>query len=192
MPRRRHVFQVFEHRFCFGQARVDVLGIDADLAAVAPTDFARERLRATRRSNAGTWFFPGRCRRRSRPRAVFDFQVDAAGDAGARDNRSPARGNAGPALCAARPRGARILAVGSSLAISVTSRRSSCLLFDLARVAVLARALFLAMNSSSWRRLASMEAFVRSSCFALRLLIFQERVDLAGNIVSLPRDRSSV
>jgi hypothetical protein len=48
--------------------------------------------------------------------------------------------------------GARILAVGSSPAISTVSSRSSCLLLRFrARVAVLARALFLAMNSSSCR-----------------------------------------
>ena len=37
--------------------------------------------------------------------------------------------------------------------------------FDFASVAVLARALFLAMNSSRWRRLARMDSFERSSCW---------------------------
>ena len=71
-------------------------------------------------------------------------------------------------------------AVGSSPAISVSSRRSSCLPFDWARVAVLARALFLAMNSSRCRRLARMAAFERSSCSRFFALIFQKGVDLAG------------
>ncbi len=43
----------------------------------------------------------------------------------------------------------------------MTSRRSSCLLFERARVAVLARALFLAMNYSRRRRFARTAAFVR-------------------------------
>ena len=38
-PARGRVFQVFHHRLVLWQARVDVLGIDPDVAAVPPADF---------------------------------------------------------------------------------------------------------------------------------------------------------
>ena len=73
-----------------------------------------------------------------------------------------------------------MLAVGSSPAISVTSRRSSCLLFERARVAVLARALFLAMNSSSCLPLGQHRGVRPLVVLAALLLVFQKGVDLAG------------
>ncbi len=87
--------------------------------------------------------------------------------------------------------GARIAAVGSSAAISTSSSFSSCLLLDAARVAVLARALFLAMNSSSCFIFESVALFVRGRVRAV-LLIFRNASILPGYIVSLPRERSSV
>ena len=84
------------------QAGVNVLGVDADLAAVAPADFAGQRLervddRAQKRRLALAVVSDDR-----RPRAVVDFEIDAAGDLRVRDSRSPGRGSAGPAPCAAR------------------------------------------------------------------------------------------
>ena len=63
---------------------------------------------------------------------------------------------------------------------STVSSFSSCRLLERARVAVLARALFLAMNSSRCRRFASTVAFVRSSRSRRSLLVFEKGVDLAG------------
>ena len=164
MPGRGVVFQIFQHCLLIGQARVHMLGVDADLAAVAPADFARQRLEriddgpqkrglalaivAHDRRPRSHDRFRSRCRRRLRApdKPIANSRQRTA---------APLRGSTS---------GARMLAVGSSPAISVISSRSSCLLFERARVAVLARALFLAMNSSSCRRLAKTAAFERSSC----------------------------
>ena len=73
-----------------------------------------------------------------------------------------------------------MLAVGSSVSTSTSSSFSSCLLFERARVAVLARALFLSMNSCNCFRLASTAVLVRSSCSRRSCLIFQKGFDRAG------------
>ena len=123
------LLQIVQHGLLLRQAGVDVLGVDADLAAVAPADFAGERLERIddgpqkRRLALAVVADDGRAR------AVIDFQVDVGGDLplGIAD-RQVAAAQGGPLRGSTR--GARILAVGSSPAISVNSRRSSCLLLD--------------------------------------------------------------
>jgi len=84
----------------------------------------------------------------------------------------------------------------SSLAISASSSRSSCLLFDFARVAVLAResAGFLAMNSSRCRAFDQhgrpFGPFVMLAAF--RAGNRENASILPGYMVSLPRVKSSV
>ena len=96
--RRRVVFQIVEHRLLSRQAGVDVLGIDADLAAVAPADFAGQRLQriddgAQERRLALAVVADDR-----RPPAVIDFQVDIVRRLRARDSQSssPRQRRAGP------------------------------------------------------------------------------------------------
>ena len=187
---RRVVFQVVEHASAFRQAGVDVLGVDADLAAVAPADFAGQRLERVDDGTQKRRFALAVVADDRRPRAVIDFQFDVRGDLafGIADRQIAAA--QGRALCAARRSARGCCAVGSSLAISISSRRSSCLLFDAGSVAVLARALFLAMNSSRCRRLASTAALVRSSCSRRSCLIFQKGVDLARETSSACRATS--
>ena len=72
--------EVLEDRLLLGQAGVDVLGVDADLAAVAPADLAGERLeriddRPQERRLALAVVADDR-----RPRAVVDLQLDVRGD----------------------------------------------------------------------------------------------------------------
>ena len=74
--------------------------------------------------------------------------------------------------------------------MSTVSSFSSCLLLS-ARVAV-ARALFLAMNSSSCLRLVSTAALVRLVLLAPFFWYSRKASILPGNRVSLPRLRSSV
>ncbi len=71
-----------------------------------------------------------------------------------------------------------MLTVGSSAAISTSSSFSSCFSFDFARVAVLARALFLAMNSSRCFILASTPAFDAFFVLAPLILVLPMGVDL--------------
>ena len=61
----------------------------------------------------------------------------------------------------------------------ISSSLSSCLALLLAWLAVLARARFLAMNSSSCRRLVSVVAFTRRSCSRRSSTIGQVGVDVA-------------
>ncbi len=74
------VFQIVEDRLRLGQTGVDVLGIDADLTAIAPARFAGQRLeriddRAQKRRLSLSIVSDDR-----RARAMFDFDVDAPGN----------------------------------------------------------------------------------------------------------------
>ena len=84
--------QVFQNGLLLRQAGVDVLGVDADLAAVAPADFAGQRLervhhRAQKRRLALAVIADDR-----RTGAVIDLQLDIGGDLpfGVADGQVPA------------------------------------------------------------------------------------------------------
>ncbi len=96
------VLQIIEHGLLLGQAGVDVLGINADLAAVAPARLRRAAAGANRRPCAGTSSCPGRCRPRSPPASRVRSPDRCRWRSRAPDSRSSGRGSAGPALCAAR------------------------------------------------------------------------------------------
>ena len=164
-PAGGRVFQVLVHRLILRQAGINVLGIDPDAATVAPANFAGERWERIDDRSKKRRFTLAVVSHHRRPRAVLDFDPDPGGDLpfGIANRQVDAR--EAPIHAAVRPGAARMLTVGSSAAISMVSSFRSCFSFDFARVAVLARALFLAMNSSRCFFFASTPAFTRSSCF---------------------------
>ena len=159
----RVVFQIIQHGLLLGQARVDMLGIDADLATVSPTNFASQRRERVDEAPQERRLALAIVADDRRPRAVVDVEIDFAGDLplGIADRQfAAAQGRSFARLDNRRAdSGGQFIA-----AISANSSRSSCVCFDLARVAVLARALFFAMNSSSCLRLAITAALERSRC----------------------------
>ena len=80
MPAAALYLQVVEHRLLLRQAGVDVLGVDADLAAVAPADFAGERLERIDDGPQERRLALAVVADDRRPRAVIDLQVDVGGD----------------------------------------------------------------------------------------------------------------
>ena len=74
----------------------------------------------------------------------------------------------------------------------MTSSRSSILLLDFARVAVLARARFRSMNSWSCFRFAAIEALVRWSCSRRPCWYSRYSSTLPGKRVNSPIDKSRV
>ena len=73
-------FEVAEHRVTLGQARVDVLGVDADLAAVAPLHVARPRGKGIDERPQKRRLALAVVSHDGGPRAVDDFDVDPGGD----------------------------------------------------------------------------------------------------------------
>ena len=157
-----------------------MLGVDADLAAIAPADLAgqgRQRLddRAQKRGLALSVVA-----HHGRARAVFDFDVDVAGhlvlgiadgQIDAAQRRTLARLDLRADGCGPSPRRRPRRSACS---------RSSCLPFDLAREAVLARARFLSMNVSSWPALGEDRRVDPLVVLAALALVFEKRVDGAG------------
>ena len=185
--------QVVEHRLLFGQAGVDVLGVDADLAAVAPADFAGQRLeridhRPQERRLALAVVADDR-----RPRAVVDLQVDVGGDLRARDSRSPGRGSAGPGPCAARRAGRGCWPSARRRRSRSVSSRSSCLLLRAGQRGGAGAGLVLGDELFQVPPLGQ-DGGVRRARRARAARCWNSRKAsiLPGNIVSLPRDRSSV
>src|SRR5262249_28180798 len=76
----RLLMEVFQNGFVLRQAGVDMLGVNADLAAVAPADIARQRLERVHHRAEECRFALAVIADDSRPRAVVDLQVDVGGD----------------------------------------------------------------------------------------------------------------
>src|SRR5205085_136875 len=88
----RPLVQVLQHGLALREAGVDVLGVDADLAAVPPADLPSERLeRVHHRPQERRLALPV-VTDDGRPRAVVDLQLYVAGDLafGVADHQVPA------------------------------------------------------------------------------------------------------
>ena len=72
--------EIVENGLVLRQAGVDVLGVDADLAAVAPADFARQRLERIHHGPQERRFSLAVVADDGGPRAVIDLQLDVGGD----------------------------------------------------------------------------------------------------------------
>ena len=102
-PPRRRMFQILQHGFLFRQARVDVLGINSKLAAVAPAHFARQRRQRIDHGAAETSFSLARYPPRPPPASRDRFPNRCSPQPTAPDSRWPAPGSAGQGRCAVRP-----------------------------------------------------------------------------------------
>ena len=80
MPEAACLLKIVQNGLVLRQAGVDVLGVDADLAAVAPADFPGQRLEGVHHRPEERRFALAVVADDGRPRAVIDLQLDVGGD----------------------------------------------------------------------------------------------------------------